>query len=319
MTMHSAGKLLSTVAAIFLTGSLASAQEINTTPTNDQAKPGRLAFNAGVSYRNFRSARFKSASLPSYKGVFAQSGVSGAVVDYASGIGKVGFDSFGNAFQDVAVVVQQSGGSLAGSDDYDFGDCLAPALGLSYDLLQKDRLTLAATVGFQYYNLGAKVNASGDAGTEFSTYQTVLPGLPPAPERDPHVSDYIAARGKAKFDMDLYALDLGLRLDYKAFESMSLFAAIGPTVALADMDSAYSSSLTRRLDGGVLVSQRDSDSSRDWVFGAYAACGAAYWFNERVGASLEIRYDESFSHAATAYASQDLDSFGGMLKLMVRF
>lgn len=317
--MHSARKLLSGMAAMIVCGGLLSAQETEIKPANEQEQPGRLVINAGVSYRNFRSARFKSASLPSYKGVFAQSGVSGAVVDYASGIGKVGFDSFGNAFRDVAVVVQQSGGSLAGSDDYDFGDCLAPALGISYDLMQKDRLTLAATAGFQYYNLGAKTGGAGDAGTEFSTYQTVLPGLPPAPERDPHASDYIAARGRAKFDMDLYALDLGLRLDYRAFESMSLFAAIGPTVALADMDSSYSSSLTRRLDGGVLVSQRASDSSRDWVFGAYAACGAAYWFNERIGASLEIRYDESFSHAATAYASQDLDGFGGMLKLMIRF
>ncbi|NMA47257.1 MAG: hypothetical protein GX945_11925 [Lentisphaerae bacterium] len=317
--MHRAAKVFSGMAAIILCGGLLPAQEAEIEASKAQRQGGRLVLNAGVGYRNFSSAHFKSAALPAYHGVFAQSGVSGAVTDYATGIGKVGIDSFGNAFQDVAVVVRQSGGYLGGSEDYDFGDSLAPSLGLSYELVRKERLTLAASVAFQYYDLGAKVSVAGDAGTEISTYQTVLPGLPPAPERDPHVSDYIAAHGKAKFDLDLYVIDLGLRLDFQALPSLSLFVAAGPSFSLADMDSRYSSKLTRRLDGALLVGERGSDSSRDWVCGAYVACGAAYWFNERIGAALEIRYDEAFSDASTDYASQDLDGFGGTLKLMYRF
>ena len=85
------------------------------------------------------------------------------------------------------------------------------------------------------------------------------------------------------------------------------------------MESSSSTSLIRRLDGARLAGQTSHDSSQDWIFGLYASCGAAFWFNERLGASLEIRYDEAFSRAGTRDASQNLDSFGGLLKVMTRF
>ncbi len=311
--------ILGAVAAAFLLAGRVYAQESEPTLASKEAAPARLAVNAGVSYRNFRSTRFGSGALPAFKGVFAQSGVAGNVVDYNSGIGAVGVDAFGNAFRDVAVVVHHSGGSFSASDDADFADCLAPALGISYDLWQDKGLALAAVAGIQYYNLNTKATAAGNTGTEFSTYQTVLPTLPPAPERDAHGSNYLSARGKADFELDLYALDLGMRLDFNAFKALSLFVALGPSVALADMDSSAAAVLVRNLDGAALARQADSDSSQDWVFGVYVSCGAAYWFSERFGAALEIRCDEAFSHASTRYANQDIDSFGGMLKLMARF
>jgi len=311
-------KFVSSLMTVLFAGGLVCAQEARP-ETSSEAEFGRLAVNIGAAYRNFPSTRFKSTSLPAFKGVFPQSGLAGNVVEYNTGIDKVGVDSLGNEFQDVAVVVHQSDSSFAGSDSPDFSECLGPAIGISYDFWQKNRLTLAATASFQYYSQDAKSGAGRDAGTEYSTYQTVLPGLPPAPERDSHDTDYLTARGKAKFEMDLYAFDLGLRLDYAAVDSLFLFAAVGPTLALADMESSSSTSLIRRLDGTRLAGQTSRDSSQDWIFGVYASCGAAFWFNERIGASLEIRYDEAFNHASTKDASQNLDSFGGLLKVITRF
>ena len=104
--------------------------------------------------------------------------------------------------------------------------------------------------------------------------------------------------------MDLYILDIGLKADYAFNESFELFAVCGPTLTFADTEST--------VDG-----RHDSDD--DFIFGLYAGIGAAYWFNEKVGLSCEFRYDAAFEKVETKDIKQELDGFGGALKLLFAF
>ena len=153
---------------------------------------------------------------------------------------------------------------------------------------------------FQYYCLDNSRRINGTT-TETHTFTAV------------QHSDFGSATGniyvlggnfKAKMDMDLYILDRGLKGDYAFSESFEIFAAVGPTLTFADTES--------KVDGR-------NDSDEDFIFGLYAGAGMAYWFNEKIGLSCEIRYDAAFEKVETKDIKQDLNGFGGALKLLIAF
>ena len=188
----------------------------------------------------------------------------------------------------------------AGKMDVETIDSFGPVLSLEYGVWQKEALTLSVIGGLQYYYLGNSRHINGLSTTTYS-YTPVL-----HPEQGSVIGDVIATgnRLKARMEMDLYILDLALKADYAFSESFELFAVCGPTLTFADTDS--------KVDGR-------HDSDEDFIFGLYAGAGAAYWFNEKVGLSCEIRYDKAFEKAETKDVKQDLDGLGGALKLLIAF
>jgi len=281
-------------------------------PVEQEATVGNFSLNLGVSWRNFRATKFRNTTPNGYKGVFSRSDADGMVEDYNSN-----FSHIGSSHRDEAVIVYKDSGRQDSKKDVDTSDKFAPAIGMGYQFWQRDAFALSAVLGFQYYELD--LDSTGIQGSENSSYQTIIPGIPAAPERDNHETDYISSSARTKFDMSLYAFDLGLRFDYSPTAPCRLFAAAGPTFAIADMESTNSHSVIRNADGTRLESGKDSSNSRDCIWGLYASCGAEVMFTKHLGASAEIRYDNAFDSADTKYAVQPLDSFGGMVKLVWRF
>ena len=276
-----------------------------------------VKFSAGISYRNFHSTKVRGNLSRQFTGAFAQSGKEGDVQSYEAGMAKVGKDDFGNAFRDVAVVVHKDGGAMEASGDFETPDKFGPSIGASFAMWHNDNFSLSAVADFQYYNIDNRVDYH--QGAEYSTYQSVIPGIPPAPERDAHDTDYLYDSSNTKMNLELFALDLGLRLDYNLFDACQIFIAAGPTITFSQMDADVNATLRRRTDGMKLSMNHDSSDSHDWIPGLYASLGLEYWFGESFGTSLEIRYDNAFEDAETRYAVQPLDSYSGAWKLLFRF
>jgi len=288
-------------------------EQEETQPAGEQtAADGNFSLSIGMSWRNFKATKFRGTTPSGYKGVFSRSDADGMVEDY-----YYNFSHIGRTHRDEAVIVYKDAGKQESKKDVDSSDKFAPAIGMGYQFWQRDSLALSAVLGFQYYALDK--DTSGFQGGESSSYQTIIPGIPAAPERDSHETDYISSSARTKFDMSLYAFDLGLRFDYSPVAFCRLFVAAGPTLAIADMESTNSHSVIRNADGERLERSRDSSNSRDCIWGLYASCGAEVMFTKHFGASAEIRYDNAFDSADTKYAVQPLDSFGGMAKLVWRF
>lgn len=273
---------------------------------------GNWAVNFGVFWRNFRSTKFRNTTPPGYKGVFPRSGADGMVTDYDSNIGNIG-----TTHRDDAVVVYKNKGKANGKKEVDTSDQFAPELGVSYTFYQQESFMLSAIFGFQYYELDAV--AHGLQGNETSSYQTMLPTLPPAPERDSHETAYLTSTARTKMDMSLCSLDLGLKMDYIPLDALHLFMAAGPSLAIVDTRATNRYAVIRNIDGVKLTGGRESDDSVDVIPGIYASVGAEYMFTQHFGASAEIRYDNGFDTADTKYTVQTLDSFGGALKLVWKF
>ena len=179
-------------------------------------------------------------------------------------------------------------------------DCFGPVLSLEYGIWRKDAMTLSLVGGVQYYHL--------DNSCHISSLTTETHSFTPVgnPEFGSVVGD-VSRRGgvfKAKMDMDLYILDVAVKAGYDVSESFGLFAAFGPTMTFADTES--------KVDGR-------HDSDEDFIFGLYAGAGVAWWFTEKVGLSCEVRYDAAFEKAETRDVKQELDGFGGALKLLIAF
>lgn len=298
--------------AIAVSSTIFAQEQTEEQPPVEQAAVGNFSLNLGVSWRNFKATKFRNTTPNGYKGVFSRSDADGMVEDYSSNFSKIGV-----SHRDEAVIVYKDAGKPDSKKDVDTSDKFAPAIGIGYQFWQKNSLSLSAVMGFQYYELDK--DSSGVQGGENSSYQTIIPGIPAAPERDSHETDYLASSARTKFDMSLYSFDLGLRFDYSPNSALKLFASAGPTLAIADMESTTSNSITRNVDGTRLEGGRNSSGSRDWIWGIYASCGAEVMFTKHFGASAEIRYDNAFDSADTKYAVQTLDSFGGMIKLVWRF
>ena len=191
-----------------------------------------------------------------------------------------------------------SGGSA--KMDVESRDSFSPVLSLEYDFWQNDNLVLSLAADFQYFDLSnsRRINVGT---TETHSFTSVN-----FPEFGSVVGEVIQGRDsfKAKVDTSLYIIDLGVKASFSLKESFGFFAAFGPSLTFADMDSKV----------GTL-----KDSDDDCVFGLYAAAGASFWFTKRIGLSGELRYDFAFEEADTKLAKQELDGFGAALKLVFAF
>ena len=233
-----------------------------------------VKFGAGVITRHFEDTKIK--------------GTSGGSSIVTKNLGAM----------NETVTVVSSGTS--GKMDVETIDNFGPVLSLEYGIWQKDAITLSLIGEFQYYWLNNSRHVNG-LSTETHSYTSVNhPEFGPTPSEVYTFGD----RFKAKVDMDLYILDLGLKGSYDFSESFGIFAAVGPTLTFADTES--------KVDGR-------HDSDEDFIFGLYAGLGATYWFNEKVGLSCEVRYDAAFEKVETKDIKQDLDGFGGALKLLIAF
>ncbi len=233
-----------------------------------------VKFGAGVITRHFEDTKIK--------------GTSGGSSVVTRNLG---------AMNETVTVVS---GGTSGKMDVETIDCFGPVLSLEYGIWQKEALSLSVIGGFQYYWLNNSRHVNG-VSKESHFYTSVNhPEFGPTPSEVYTFGD----RFKAKVDMDLYILDLGLKADYAFSESFELFAACGPTLAFADTES--------KVDGR-------HDSDEDFIFGIYAGVGAAYWFNEKIGLSCEVRYDAAFEKVETKDIKQELEGFGGALKLLIAF
>lgn len=270
----------------------------------------------GMSYRNFRKPRFKSSNVPDFTGVF--SAASPEIVEYTSeNISKYGANGL-----ETVNVIHYSGGSVAATGHYGLEESLAPAVSFAYGLYQKDNMEISLVTNLQYFSLDSSSRRGSYAGgDEYTRLQSVMYGIPAGAEYDePYgetkATSYLNGSARSRFAMDLYVLDLGLSMNYIFQNGLQAFVAAGPSISLADMESASSALVS---SGSALGRSSGSDNDIDYVLGVYASVGAAYWITEKVGLSLELRYDEGFNDADTKFVSQNLDAIGGMLKCLVRF
>ena len=233
-----------------------------------------VKFGAGIVTRHFEDTKIK--------------GTSGGYTVRTHNVG---------AMDETVTIVS---GGTSGKMDVETIDCFGPVLSLEYGVWQSDAVTLSVIGDFQYFWLNNSRHVNG-VSTETYSYTPVN-----NPEFGSVIGDIhsFGDRFKAKMDMDLYILDLGLKADYAFNESFDIYAACGPTLTFADTDS--------KVDGR-------HDSDEDFIFGFYAGVGATYWFNEKVGVACEVRYDAAFDKVETKDIKQELDGFGGALKLVIAF
>ncbi|MBR0459074.1 MAG: outer membrane beta-barrel protein, partial [Victivallales bacterium] len=160
-------------------------------------------------------------------------------------------------------------------------------------------------------------------GTTTTSKLNVLHGYPSIIDRGAHAGEYAfydtetyestaAATGRFKWEMDLYVFDIGASVGFNFDNNFAIFGSAGPSITFADMESRGTS-----ISNG--VAKRSSKDELETEFGYYISGGASYWFNERMGLSLEIRYDNAFGSIGTKYVSQNLDTWGGQLKFLCRF
>jgi len=279
-----------------------------------KVQPGSWHIGLGVSYRDFRNPKFQSTNIPNFTGVF--SAAHPDIIAYTpENIAK-----FGTYGLETVNVVHFSGGSLGSTGHYGFEESLAPVVNFSMGLVQQDNMELNLVANLQYFSMdSASRRNSFSGGSEYTRLMSVMYGIPSGAEYDEIVGEtnytnYLSGSGRSKFAMDLYVLDLGLSLNYIFENGLQAFVAAGPSISLADMESSSSAAIS-----GGLARSGGRDNDIDYVFGMYASAGASYWITEKVGLSLEVRYDEGFNDADTRFVSQDLDGFGGMLKCLFRF
>ncbi len=266
-------KILKATGALIVSAFCSFAQNAVPEPVVSVTEHG-VKFGAGVITRHFEDTRIKGTK-----------GASRVVTKDRGAMKEI-------------VTIQSNGTS--GKLDVETIDCFGPVLSLECGIWQKDALTLSLIGDFQYFWLNNSRRINGVSMESHSFVSVSHPEFGPAQGAVYSFGD----RFKAKTDMDLYILDLGLKASYDFSESFGLFAVFGPTVTFADTES--------KVDGR-------HDSDEDFIFGLYAGAGAAYWFTEKVGLSCEIRYDAAFEKVETKDIKQDLDGLGGALKLLIAF
>ena len=308
-------KMLALALGVTASFSVATAQDAPAAPVAENDGTSGLQLGIGISYRNFHKANFRANNAGSYSGWY-ENGDIATLQPGAPDLEKILPSGSIASYQYNVINASWSGST--GNAGYNFTDKIAPILSASYAFYFKDSITLSAVANFQYNMLDAS-ERGGQAGGNDATILAFRYGTEPvtsAPTASSSTS-FMSASSKYKFDMDLYTLDLGLRMDFAVSEQMNLFVAAGPSVSYADMDSSFRGGLYG--NNTALATFRASDSSEDWVFGYYASAGAAFWFNEQIGASLEARYDGAFEDAETQLVTQSLDTWGAALKLLYRF
>jgi hypothetical protein len=219
-------------------------------------------------------------------------------------------------------------GYRGSSESIDSSDSFAPVISAETPLWAEENLTLNFVANLQWYNVDVSNSARFGVAADAREYQYwvqngVLAPRPTFPQRDgaPYGDVMVTGRASSSFEMDLYEVDLGLKLLYSIQNYLDCFVAAGPTLSIVDMESSVRETVywSAPGDSGMLARQRNSDSDTDFIFGGYVSAGGEYWFNEQYGVSLEARYDATLDDAELDGASVDLDGFSGQAKFMMRF
>lgn len=281
----------------------------------------------GVSYRQFDDVEFSSLPVRNF-GEIRLILRDGAALDYnAQNLNAVIGDLPGqtggiNVIEDILV----TNGYFGVDEGTSSSDGWAPVLTAEYLFMTRERLTLSAVANFQYYTMDVGGTSSLGLSNEatLNQYFVVAGSVSPLPTGGgaPYGSVQTTGYVSNEFSMDLYTFDLGLKLGYSFDCAIDLFAAVGPSISLVDIDSEITESATYSAPGnpgGNFYSQSQSDGGTDVLFGIYGAIGGQYWLNEQVGIVLEARYDEVFDKADTDFAELDLSGFSGMAKVIFRF
>lgn len=300
------------LSAIFVGNTFA--QEV-AAPAENQTVLNDWNISIGLSYRDFKAPKFKSVKSAGFIGAYHDSDGPSAVADLNSTIAK-----YADLSTTTLNVVNYSGGRNFSHGSYGLQESLGFVIGGNYTMWEQDSLRVSLAANFQYFQVDSKnrngnINARGTVAKHAMAYGTLNDAI-----LGDETASFAGIGGKAitKFDMDLYVLDLGASFAYDFENNLSAFLAIGPSISLADMES---SSFANAANGkGIaLSSARGRDNELEFEYGYYISGGASYWFNEQYGLSLEVRYDKAFGEVGTKYVSQNLDTWGGMLKFLVRF
>jgi hypothetical protein len=308
--------LAALMVAAMLIGLVGHAQDTAKIGSSNSVTVAGAHLGVGVGYRNFHSVRLKGASQNSFVGIWTTNPNNMAAVnsDSVHNIVSGNATNVGTYMPASANITVSEGYNLGGHGSWGVMESMAPVISLDMDIYQNDSLTLSVVSNLQYYNMDTASSAKGGSIGE-TTYHTKVYwtdsnnwGQIVRADKDPDYSvtstGYLTGTGRTKFDLQMLEIDLGLKLGYTLTNGLDLYAAAGPSLSYADMESS---------SGG------RHDNDLDYIFGLYAAIGSSYWFNESYGLSFDIRYDEAFKHADTKYANLNLDAWSAILKFLVQF
>ena len=272
-------------------------------------------WHAGISFRDFDDVEFEAVKLRNCGNTDPDAGPLG-VQGYTD-------DTFiGGSFNGPFYPVHAQ---LAGVDaDLDW--YAAPVLGVERKVSSGDRLDLSFTANFQYYShsgldAGAGVFtvenyehfADGTNGISRLTVNGPFDGLQNA--------EYVAVG--LEIDADIFVLDAGLKASASPMDNLRCYAAGGPSVSIADIETARTESgewpaMAGTTDtGGYQL--KHSDGGTEFLPGGYIAAGVEYDFTEHFGIAAEYRYDHVFDSAGTDHAEIDLSGSSGLLKAFCNF
>ena len=302
--------------AAMLIGLVGHAQDTAKIGTSNSVSVAGAHLGVGVGYRNFHSVRLKGASRNSFIGIWTNNSSNMAAYnsDSVHNIVSGNATNVGTYMPATANITVSNGYNLSGHGSWGNLESMAPVVSLDGDIYQNDSWTLSVISNLQFYNMDTASSGKGGSVGE-TTYHTKVYwtdannwGEIRRASSDPDYyttnTGYLTGTGRTKFDLQMWEIDLGLKLGYTLTSGLDFYLAAGPSLTYADMESS---------SGG------SHDNDLDYIFGVYAAIGSSYWFNESYGLSFDIRYDEAFKHADTKYANLNLDSWSAILKFLVQF
>jgi hypothetical protein len=302
--------------AAMLIGLVGHAQDTAKIGTSNSVSVAGAHLGVGVGYRNFHSVRLKGASRNSFIGIWTNnsSNMAAYTSDSVHNIVSGNATNVGTYMPATANITVSNGYNLSGHGSWGVMESMAPVVSLDGDIYQNDSWTLSVISNLQFYNMDTASSGKGGSVGE-TTYHTKVYwtdannwGEIRRASSDPDYyttsTGYLTGTGRTKFDLQMWEIDLGLKLGYTLTSGLDFYLAAGPSLSYADMESS---------SGG------SHDNDLDYIFGIYAAIGSSYWFNESYGLSFDIRYDEAFKHADTKYANLNLDSWSAILKFLVQF
>ena len=303
------------LAAAMLIGLVGYAQD-NASANSVAVGPAYLG--VGLSYRNFHTVRLKGISQNSFVGIWTTDPKSMVEYSASSVHNIVSNNSTGSAIgvymPATANITSSSGYNLGGHGSWGNLESMAPVLSLACNLYEKDSWTLAFISNLQYYDMETAASAKGSSISETTIHTKVywmdsanwgqIVRASSEPGYSVTNTNYLTASGRTKFDLQMWEIDLGLKLGYSLTSGLDFYVAAGPSMTYADMESS---------SGG------RHDNDLDYICGFYTSIGSSYWFNESYGLSFDVRYDEAFKHADTKYANLNLDSWSAMLKFLIQF
>jgi len=281
---------------------------------------------AGVSHRNFSDIEFAAFAMRHYGNTDATAG-------------PLGLQSLTNAntggYTNLTYAIDHA--AYNGSDvNVDSADRTGIVLAAERRLKTTDKIEFSLVSGLQVYHLqqdACDTAAPGAPGrfTTFNYVHSVILGIfndpktlvPPAAPV-PGLQAGTQLRVDNDLNLDLFVLDLGIKAAVNV-KNVRCYCAAGPTVSIADTDTSQTVSVQWTNTAVLPVpyrtgfSESNSQHHVDVVVGGYAAVGAAYDFNERLGVAAECRYDAVTREVGTSQADVDLNGVSGLLKAVWRF